>query len=133
MKSRDGPFGFSPIIGRYCGQQNPPYIRSSSRYLWIKFVRMVNWKRWDFLRATISQQVHTVLSSLYALSVMFTIVTDWLIIKPASFLAFGGWSFRVLEPVFTHWPQGIVILCMSTWIPDAISNYSTKSMLLIHI
>ncbi|XP_059380509.1 neuropilin and tolloid-like protein 1 isoform X2 [Carassius carassius] len=38
IEVRDGPFGFSPIIGRYCGQQNPPYIRSSSRYLWIKFV-----------------------------------------------------------------------------------------------
>uniref|UniRef100_A0A9J7WUN9 Neuropilin (NRP) and tolloid (TLL)-like 1, like n=1 Tax=Cyprinus carpio carpio TaxID=630221 RepID=A0A9J7WUN9_CYPCA len=38
IEVRDGPFGFSPIIGRYCGQQNPPYIRSSGRYLWIKFV-----------------------------------------------------------------------------------------------
>ncbi|XP_039523025.1 neuropilin and tolloid-like protein 1 [Pimephales promelas] len=38
IEVRDGPFGFSPIIGRYCGEQNPPYIRSSSRYLWIKFV-----------------------------------------------------------------------------------------------
>lgn len=38
IEVRDGPFGFSPIIGRYCGQQKPPYIRSSGRYLWIKFV-----------------------------------------------------------------------------------------------
>ncbi|XP_048832446.1 neuropilin and tolloid-like protein 1 isoform X4 [Brienomyrus brachyistius] len=38
IEVRDGPFGFSPIIGRYCGQQSPPYIRSSGRYLWIKFV-----------------------------------------------------------------------------------------------
>lgn len=38
IEVRDGPFGFSPIIGRYCGQQNPLYIRSSGRYLWIKFV-----------------------------------------------------------------------------------------------
>ncbi|KAF5900478.1 neuropilin and tolloid-like protein 1, partial [Clarias magur] len=38
IEVRDGPFGFSPIIGRYCGQQSPQYIRSSGRYLWIKFV-----------------------------------------------------------------------------------------------
>ncbi|XP_063062771.1 neuropilin and tolloid-like protein 1 [Engraulis encrasicolus] len=38
IEVRDGPFGFSPIIGRYCGQQSPLYIRSSGRYLWIKFV-----------------------------------------------------------------------------------------------
>ncbi|KAF7653585.1 hypothetical protein LDENG_00081170 [Lucifuga dentata] len=38
IEVRDGPFGFSPIIGRYCGQQSPPYIRSSGRYLYIKFV-----------------------------------------------------------------------------------------------
>ncbi|MBN3304033.1 NETO1 protein, partial [Amia calva] len=37
IEVRDGPFGFSPIIGRYCGQQSPPYIKSSGRYLWIKF------------------------------------------------------------------------------------------------
>ncbi|XP_064803411.1 neuropilin and tolloid-like protein 1 [Oncorhynchus masou masou] len=38
IEVRDGPFGFSPIIGRYCGQTIPPFIRSSGRYLWIKFV-----------------------------------------------------------------------------------------------
>ncbi|CAB1349958.1 unnamed protein product, partial [Coregonus sp. 'balchen'] len=38
IEVRDGPFGFSPIIGRYCGQTVPPFIRSSGRYLWIKFV-----------------------------------------------------------------------------------------------
>ncbi|XP_075441573.1 neuropilin and tolloid-like protein 1 isoform X5 [Ascaphus truei] len=37
IEVRDGPFGFSPIIGRYCGQQNPPFIKSSGRFLWIKF------------------------------------------------------------------------------------------------
>ena len=26
------------MLGRYCGQQSPPDIRSSGRYLWIKFV-----------------------------------------------------------------------------------------------
>ncbi|XP_029610890.1 neuropilin and tolloid-like protein 1 [Salmo trutta] len=38
IEVRDGPFGFSPIIGRYCGQTIPPFIRSSGRYLWVKFV-----------------------------------------------------------------------------------------------
>ncbi|XP_062836652.1 neuropilin and tolloid-like protein 1 isoform X2 [Anolis carolinensis] len=37
IEVRDGPFGFSPIIGRFCGQQNPPKIKSSGRFLWIKF------------------------------------------------------------------------------------------------
>uniref|UniRef100_A0A8C9FAC3 Neuropilin and tolloid like 1 n=1 Tax=Pavo cristatus TaxID=9049 RepID=A0A8C9FAC3_PAVCR len=37
IEVRDGPFGFSPIIGRFCGQQNPPMIKSSGRFLWIKF------------------------------------------------------------------------------------------------
>ncbi|KAK3546313.1 hypothetical protein QTP70_025691, partial [Hemibagrus guttatus] len=38
IEVRDGPFSSSPIIGRYCGQQSPMYVRSSGRYLWIKFV-----------------------------------------------------------------------------------------------
>uniref|UniRef100_A0A8D0HIR1 Neuropilin and tolloid like 1 n=1 Tax=Sphenodon punctatus TaxID=8508 RepID=A0A8D0HIR1_SPHPU len=37
IEVRDGPFGFSPVIGRFCGQQNPPKIKSSGRFLWIKF------------------------------------------------------------------------------------------------
>ncbi|KAI5627946.1 neuropilin and tolloid-like protein 1 isoform X1, partial [Silurus asotus] len=38
IEVRDGPFSSSPIIGRYCGQQSPMYVRSTGRYLWIKFV-----------------------------------------------------------------------------------------------
>ncbi len=38
IEVRDGPFSFSPIIGRYCGQESPNFVRSSGRYLWIKFV-----------------------------------------------------------------------------------------------
>lgn len=38
IEVRDGPFGFSPMLGRYCGQHSPPDIRSSGRYLWLKFV-----------------------------------------------------------------------------------------------
>ncbi|XP_042188093.1 neuropilin and tolloid-like protein 1 isoform X2 [Callorhinchus milii] len=37
IEVRDGPFGFSTEIGRYCGQQIPPFITSSGRFLWIKF------------------------------------------------------------------------------------------------
>uniref|UniRef100_A0A8C3B237 Neuropilin and tolloid like 1 n=1 Tax=Cyclopterus lumpus TaxID=8103 RepID=A0A8C3B237_CYCLU len=38
IEVRDGPFGFSPILGRFCGQVSPAYVRSSGRYLYIKFV-----------------------------------------------------------------------------------------------
>lgn len=38
IEVRNGPFGFSPLIGRYCGQESPAYVRSSGRYLYIKFV-----------------------------------------------------------------------------------------------
>lgn len=38
IEVRDGPFAFSTIIGRYCGQESPTYVRSSGRYLYIKFV-----------------------------------------------------------------------------------------------
>ncbi|KAJ3583498.1 hypothetical protein NHX12_017172 [Muraenolepis orangiensis] len=38
IEVRDGPFGFSPIIGRHCGRRSPSYVRSSGRYLYIKFV-----------------------------------------------------------------------------------------------
>ncbi|XP_048384500.1 neuropilin and tolloid-like protein 1 isoform X3 [Stegostoma tigrinum] len=38
IEVRDGPFGFSTEVGRYCGQNIPPFITSSGRYLWIKFV-----------------------------------------------------------------------------------------------
>lgn len=38
IEVRDGPFSFSPIIGRYCGRESPTYVRSSGRYLYIKFV-----------------------------------------------------------------------------------------------
>ncbi|XP_063742396.1 neuropilin and tolloid-like protein 1 isoform X2 [Eleginops maclovinus] len=38
IEVRDGPFLFSPILGRFCGQESPSYVRSSGRYLYIKFV-----------------------------------------------------------------------------------------------
>uniref|UniRef100_A0A8C6Q809 Neuropilin and tolloid like 1 n=1 Tax=Nothobranchius furzeri TaxID=105023 RepID=A0A8C6Q809_NOTFU len=38
IEIRDGPFDFSPIIGRYCGEESPAYIHSSGRYLYINFV-----------------------------------------------------------------------------------------------
>lgn len=37
LEIRDGPFGYSPLIGKYCGDI-PPHIRESrTRYLWIRF------------------------------------------------------------------------------------------------
>ncbi|KAL6104820.1 neto1 [Pungitius sinensis] len=38
IEVRDGPFGFSPILGRFCGEDSPASVRSSGRYLYIKFV-----------------------------------------------------------------------------------------------
>ena len=37
LELRDGPFGYSPLLGRYCGKQHPPMVHSLSRYLWIRF------------------------------------------------------------------------------------------------
>ncbi|KAB0346543.1 hypothetical protein FD754_011400, partial [Muntiacus muntjak] len=37
LEIRDGPFGFSPLIDRYCGVKSPPLIRSTGRFMWIKF------------------------------------------------------------------------------------------------
>ncbi|XP_010615577.1 neuropilin and tolloid-like protein 2 [Fukomys damarensis] len=37
LEVRDGPFGFSPLIDRYCGMKSPPLIRSTGRFMWIKF------------------------------------------------------------------------------------------------
>ncbi|KAK7806249.1 hypothetical protein U0070_023864 [Myodes glareolus] len=37
LEVRDGPFGFSPLIDRYCGMKSPSLIRSTGRFMWIKF------------------------------------------------------------------------------------------------
>eukprot|EP00069_Balaena_mysticetus_P019115 bmy_11964T0 len=37
LEVRDGPFGFSPLVDRYCGVKSPPLIRSTGRFMWIKF------------------------------------------------------------------------------------------------
>ncbi|VDM34386.1 unnamed protein product [Hydatigera taeniaeformis] len=40
LEVRDGAFGFSPLIGRFCSRLPPPEneeIRSTSRYLWLRF------------------------------------------------------------------------------------------------
>ncbi|KAL8194924.1 UNVERIFIED_CONTAM: Neuropilin and tolloid-like protein 2 [Gekko kuhli] len=37
LEVRDGPFGFSPLIDRYCGPKSPALIRSTGRFMWIKF------------------------------------------------------------------------------------------------
>ena len=33
----DGPFSYSPVVGRYCGRHHPPLIESTGRYLWLRF------------------------------------------------------------------------------------------------
>ncbi|XP_016003124.1 neuropilin and tolloid-like protein 2 isoform X1 [Rousettus aegyptiacus] len=37
LEVRDGPFGFSPLIDRFCGVKSPPLIRSTGRFMWVKF------------------------------------------------------------------------------------------------
>jgi len=37
LEIRDGDQGYSPLIGKYCGNQFPPIITSSGRSLWLRF------------------------------------------------------------------------------------------------
>ncbi|CDQ55981.1 unnamed protein product [Oncorhynchus mykiss] len=37
IEVRDGPFGFSPIIDRFCGSKSPGLVTSTGRFMWIKF------------------------------------------------------------------------------------------------
>ena len=37
LELRDGPFGYSPLLGRYCGKSPPAIIDTSGRFLWIRF------------------------------------------------------------------------------------------------
>ncbi|KAK2819942.1 hypothetical protein Q7C36_021588 [Tachysurus vachellii] len=37
LEIRDGPFGFSPLIDRYCGPKSPGLVTSTGRFMWIKF------------------------------------------------------------------------------------------------
>ncbi|GLD55594.1 neuropilin and tolloid-like protein 2 [Lates japonicus] len=37
IEIRDGPFGFSPLIDRFCGGKNPGLVTSTGRFMWIKF------------------------------------------------------------------------------------------------
>ncbi|KAJ0056234.1 hypothetical protein NL108_004496, partial [Boleophthalmus pectinirostris] len=37
IEVRDGPFGFSPLIDRFCGGKNPGMVLSTGRFMWIKF------------------------------------------------------------------------------------------------
>jgi len=38
LEIRDGDQGYSPLIGKYCGNMFPPVITSSGRSLWLRFV-----------------------------------------------------------------------------------------------
>ncbi|KAL2093356.1 hypothetical protein ACEWY4_010668 [Coilia grayii] len=37
IEVRDGPFGFSPLINRFCGGRSPGMVLSTGRFMWIKF------------------------------------------------------------------------------------------------
>lgn len=37
LQIRDGKHGFSKLLGQYCGNDFPPMIYSSERYLWLHF------------------------------------------------------------------------------------------------
>jgi hypothetical protein len=37
VEVRNGPHGYSPFVGRFCGKESPPEITSSGRELWIRF------------------------------------------------------------------------------------------------
>lgn len=37
LQIRDGPYGFSNLIGKYCGEEFPPEITSKERHLWLHF------------------------------------------------------------------------------------------------
>ncbi|XP_063044052.1 neuropilin and tolloid-like protein 2 [Engraulis encrasicolus] len=37
IEVRDGPFGFSPLIDRFCGPKSPGIVTSTGRFMWIKF------------------------------------------------------------------------------------------------
>lgn len=37
IEIRDGPHGYSPLIGRYCGTIPPMDITSTGRELWLRF------------------------------------------------------------------------------------------------
>lgn len=38
IEIRDGPFGFSPIIDRFCGPKSPGVVTSTGRFMWVKFI-----------------------------------------------------------------------------------------------
>ncbi|XP_013418235.1 uncharacterized protein LOC106179240 isoform X2 [Lingula anatina] len=37
LEIHDGPYGYSPLIGRFCGAKPPPLIKSTSQFMWIHF------------------------------------------------------------------------------------------------
>ncbi|XP_026874471.2 neuropilin and tolloid-like protein 2 [Electrophorus electricus] len=38
LEIRDGPFGFSPLIDRFCGPKSPGVVTSTGRFMWVKFI-----------------------------------------------------------------------------------------------
>lgn len=38
IEIRDGSYGYSKILARYCGDKFPPAVRSSDRGMWLRFI-----------------------------------------------------------------------------------------------
>ena len=37
LEVRDGAYGYSPLIGIFCGNEFPSKLYSSKRYMWLRF------------------------------------------------------------------------------------------------
>lgn len=38
LEIRDGRYGYSKVLARYCGNKFPPDVVSSYRYMWLRFI-----------------------------------------------------------------------------------------------
>ncbi|PRD24651.1 UNVERIFIED_CONTAM: Neuropilin and tolloid-like protein 2 [Trichonephila clavipes] len=37
LEIRNGPYGYSPLIKKFCGHEFPPMLTSKDQFLWLKF------------------------------------------------------------------------------------------------
>ena len=79
---RDGNGPFSPLIGRYCGTTAPSALRSSSNFLWVKFLSDATTERAGFV-ATLTN-VDPVCGSHQVLNVSTSVQVRSVVHCPAS-------------------------------------------------